>query len=86
MGLIERLKTAGEQASSQARQSVREAQLGSELARAYDQLGRAAFALIERGALSDARLARAANRVRALQAERDLAQNEPDTPVQGDRR
>ncbi len=71
MGLIDRLTSAGQQASAGARATVEEADLRRSLARAYDRLGRRAFALIEQGTLRDARLASASEEVRAL--ERRLA-------------
>ena len=65
--LIDKLKTAGEECSARARESVEEAPLRRELAQAYGELGRAAFVLIEQGALADATLAAAGERIRGLE-------------------
>jgi len=67
VGLIDKLKSAGEEASARARESVEETQLRRELAQAYGELGRAAFALIEQGALAEATLVAAGERIRGLE-------------------
>lgn len=67
MGLIDKLKAAGEEASARARASVEEAQLRRELTQAYRELGRAAFELIEQGALAEATLAASGERIRGLE-------------------
>jgi len=66
MGLIDRLKVAGEQASSGARESVHEADLRQDLAQAYGDLGRRTFALIENGALTGETLATSSEEIRTL--------------------
>ena len=68
MGLIERLTAAGQQATASARETLEETQLRRDLARAYDDLGRTTSELIQRGALRDDRLARAARRIGELEA------------------
>ncbi len=67
MALIDDLKAAGAQATAAARESLQQAERNHELNQAYNELGRATFALIEQGALSDERLAPAADRIRGLQ-------------------
>lgn len=69
MGLIDKMKTGAEQATSRARESLQEAQLRHELGHAYDELGRSAYALLEQGALADERLAAGAARVRELETQ-----------------
>lgn len=68
MGLIDRMKTSAEQATSRARESVQEAQLRHELGQAYGELGRSAYGLVDEGSLADERLAAEAGRVRDLEA------------------
>ena len=69
MGLIDQLKTAGEQVAAGARETVQEAQLRHDLAEAYGELGRVAFGLLEEGALADGRLAPGSRRIRELQTQ-----------------
>jgi hypothetical protein len=54
MGLIDQLKSAGEQASARGRESVQEAQIRHDLALAYDSIGQTACDLIELEAISHA--------------------------------
>jgi hypothetical protein len=69
LGLIDKLKDAGEQASSRARGTVQEVQLRRDLAEAYGELGRKAYALVREGALTDARLLAPIERVRELEGQ-----------------
>jgi hypothetical protein len=69
MGLVDRMREGAEQATSRARESVQEVQVKRDLAHAYGELGRAAFALIERGAIGEETLDLPAARVRELQAQ-----------------
>jgi hypothetical protein len=71
MGLIDKLTSAGEQATASARESLHESQLRHDLAHAYGELGRLTYGLLEAGALADVRLVSGADAVRAL--ERELA-------------
>ena len=66
MGLIDQLKSAGDQASSRARKTVEETQLKHELTLAYGALGEIAYGLVERGVVSDAGLSAGAERIRSL--------------------
>jgi hypothetical protein len=78
MEMIDKLRIAGEQAAASARETLHESQLRNDLSRAYAELGRAAYGLLERGAITDERLGPHAEHVRAL--ERDLARVQPSTP------
>lgn len=69
MGMIERLREGAEQAASRARESVQEAELRHDLALAYGELGRATFALLEQGGLSDGRLGAGVERIRTLEGQ-----------------
>ncbi len=68
MGLIDELKLGAQKATTHARFSVREAELGHDLGEAYAELGREAFGLMQAGALSERRLAPLAQRVMELEA------------------
>jgi hypothetical protein len=69
MGLIDKLKNAGEQATASARVSLHEAELTRDLDHAYSELGRIAYVLLARGEVTNEQLAPAADRVRALEHE-----------------
>lgn len=69
MGLIDKVIGAGERASASARASVQEAQLKQDLAQAYGDLGRMAFALVEEGALIDERTSPPVERIRQLKSQ-----------------
>lgn len=67
MGLIDRLKASGEEASARARETLQERQLGQELADAYGALGSQVYGLVRDGDLVDARLDAATERIRELE-------------------
>ncbi|HLH65689.1 MAG TPA: hypothetical protein VKV27_08300 [Solirubrobacteraceae bacterium] len=64
--MIDRVKEAAERAAARARETVERTQVEHDLAGAYGELGRLAFALAERGALRDPGIETAADRIRAL--------------------
>ena len=68
MGLLDKAKQAAEQAAAKAREGVEDVQAKRDLGQAYNELGKAAFELIESGELSHAGLDAAAERVRAAQS------------------
>jgi hypothetical protein len=67
LGLIDRLKLVGEEASARARETVLEVQLRQDLADAYGALGAEVYGLVRNGALVDSRLAGATERIRELE-------------------
>jgi hypothetical protein len=69
MGVIDQLKLASEQASSKARETIRETQRKQELAHAYGELGRVTYELVEQGGLVDKRLISSTEHVRDLEAQ-----------------
>lgn len=69
MGILDRVKAGAEQAAARAKEEVHDAKTKRELGQAYGDLGRTAFDLIERGAISHSELSAAADRIRALKAE-----------------
>jgi hypothetical protein len=68
MGLLDKAKAAAEQAAAKAKEGVEDVQAKRELGQAYNELGKAAFELIESGAIADPRLDAHADRIRAVQA------------------
>ena len=68
MKLLDRAKSAAEQAAVKAKEGVEEIQARRELHLAYVELGRAAFALVEDEAIGHAELERPVDRVRAARA------------------
>jgi len=66
MGFLDKAKAAAEQAAAKAKEGVEDVQTKRELGQAYNELGKAAFALIESGELSHPSLADAAGKIRAL--------------------
>jgi hypothetical protein len=71
MGLLDKAKSAAEQAAAKAKEGVEDVQAKRELAQAYGDLGKTTFDLIESGALSNPGLEAAAARVRAAKAATD---------------
>lgn len=65
--LFSKLASAGEHASSAARESVDEAQLKHDLAQAYGELGRTAFVLVELGTLHEQSLVSSSRRIREIE-------------------
>jgi hypothetical protein len=68
MGLLDKAKSAAEQAATRAKEGVEEVQTKRNLAHAYEQLGRTAFELLESGQISHERLTAHAEEIRRLQA------------------
>jgi hypothetical protein len=68
MGLLDKAKSAAEQAATRAKEGVEEVQARRNLAQAYEQLGRTAFELLEAGQISHERLSAQAEEIRRLQA------------------
>jgi hypothetical protein len=68
MGFLDKAISAADQAATRAKEGVEEVQTKRNLAQAYEQLGRAAFELIDAGQISDERLTAYAEEVRRLQA------------------
>ena len=66
MGLLDKVKTQAEQTAAKAREGVGEVQAKRELSQAYTDLGKTAFALVERGEISHAELGSAVDRINEL--------------------
>jgi hypothetical protein len=69
MGLLDKVKAGAEQAAAKARDEMQELQTKRELGQAYDELGKKAFELAERGEFSHAEISELVNRVRSLKAQ-----------------
>ncbi len=67
MGLLDKAKAAAEQAAAKAKEGVGEVQTKRELGQAYNELGKAAFELVEGGEISHPRLRELAEKIRTLE-------------------
>ena len=68
MGFLDKAKAAAEQAAAKAKEGVEDVQVKRELGQAYDELGKATFALVEKGELSHPGLEEVVTRIRELNA------------------
>jgi len=75
MGFLDKAKAAAEQAASKAKETAGELQTKRELSQAYDELGRATFALVDAGEVSSPTLDPLVERIRTLKAQ--LEEGEP---------
>ena len=71
MGLLDKARTAAEQAAARAKEGVQEVQTKRELGQAYDELGKTTFELAESGELSHPQLTAQLDKIRDLKAEMD---------------
>jgi hypothetical protein len=67
MGLLDRVKAAGEQAAGQAQRQAQIVQIKRELSQAYHELGKVAHGLVERGELHHGDLSAGADKIKELQ-------------------
>jgi hypothetical protein len=67
MELFERARSLADQASTRAREGLEEAKLMLDLRRAYDDLGKVAFKLVDAGDLEHPRLQSLVDRIRGLE-------------------
>jgi hypothetical protein len=67
MGLLDKAKAAAEQAAAKAKEGVEEVQTKRELGQAYNELGKAAFELVEGGEISHPRLQELAEKIRTIE-------------------
>jgi len=71
MSFFDRAKQVAGEAASRAKVELDVIQTRLELDKAYRQLGKAAFELVDSGELTQPKLAETAERIRALQAQLD---------------
>jgi C4-type Zn-finger protein len=68
MGFMDKVKQQAEQAAAKAKETAGDVQTKRELGKAYDELGRETFTLIESGAVSNQALEAHAAKIRELNA------------------
>jgi hypothetical protein len=71
MGFLDKAKAAAGQAAAKAKQGAQDVQLKVDLGAAYDELGKAAFELIEAGELEHPKLEEPAAKIRELRARKE---------------
>ena len=69
MGFLDKAKAGVQSAGAKAKEEAKELQTKREIGQAYDELGKVAYDLVERGEISHAELATVADRIRALKAQ-----------------
>jgi len=69
MGFLDKAKQAAEQAAAKAKDTAGDIQAKRELSQAYDELGRATFALADAGELSHDTLEPLVDKIRGLKAQ-----------------
>jgi hypothetical protein len=69
MELFERAKSLADQAAARAKEGVEEAKLMLDLRRAYDELGKLTFELVDSAELENPKLQPLADRIRGLEAD-----------------
>jgi len=68
MGFLDKAKTAAEQAAAKAQEGVEGVTTKRDLGQAYSELGRVAYALVQRGEISHVELTPLADRITDLEA------------------
>jgi hypothetical protein len=68
MGLVDKLKAGAEQAVVKGRETAQDLQTKKELGTAYSDLGKATFALADRGEISHSELSAGVDHIKELQA------------------
>lgn len=66
MGILDKAKAVADQATTRVKEGVDDVQTKRSLSQAYDQLGQAAYELIEKGELTHADLTAQAEEIRVL--------------------
>jgi hypothetical protein len=69
MGFLDKVKAGAESAAAKAKEEAKELQTKREIGQTYDELGKVAYDLVERGEISHTELAAVADRIRALKAQ-----------------
>ena len=69
MGFLDKVKAGAETAAAKAKEEAKELQTKREIGQAYDELGKVAYDLVERGEISHTELAAVADRIRALKVQ-----------------
>jgi hypothetical protein len=82
MSFFDKAKAAAGQAAAKAKQSAQDVQLKVDLGSAYDELGKAAFELIEKGELAHPALDEPAAKVRELRRRTEPKAEPEPAPAQ----
>ena len=69
MGFLDKAKAGAQSAAARAKEEAKELQTKRELGQAFDELGKVAYDLVERGEISHAELVAGTDRIRALKAQ-----------------
>ena len=69
MGFLDKAKAAAETAATKAKEGVEEVQTKRELGQAYDELGKATYALIQSGDVENPSLSAIAEKISSLKAQ-----------------
>ncbi len=69
MSFFDKAKAAATQAANKAKEGVEEAQSKHSLQKAYEEMGKTAFDLVQSGEISHTRLSGHADEIRSLQAQ-----------------
>ena len=68
MGFLDKVKEGAEQAAAKAKDTAEDVQTKRDLGKAYDELGKETFSLMEAGEISNSKLDPHAAKIRELQA------------------
>lgn len=71
MGFLDKVKSGAEHAAAKAKEEAKDLQTKRELGQAYDEFGKAAYDLVDRGEISHDELSAGAERIRGLRARLD---------------
>jgi hypothetical protein len=79
MGFMDKVKAGAEQAAAKAKDTAEDVQTKRDLGKAYDDLGKETFALIESGQVSNAALEPHAAKIRELQSKLEEGSSDGDS-------
>ena len=83
MGFLDKAKAAAEQATAKAKEVGDDFQTKRDLDKAYDELGKATFDLIESGEVANVQLEEHAAKIRALR-EKAAGDDAPEEPAEAE--
>jgi hypothetical protein len=80
MGILDKAKAAALEATTKAKEGVEDVQLKRELGQSYGELGKATFALVESGAITNTELDAVVEKIRTLIARLEADTSDPAAP------